>query len=341
MKINPHTNGVFYAHITTTAGPRRISLRTRNEREAHARAKEAKLAELEAAAQANALTAETVGRIVTGSRVTGLDVLAMWRDWATMAGLAPNSIHRYDLYARVFLRESGFETRAIGGVSEKHVDAFINPRDEVIVVSTRRNRLAAVSSLFEYAHAKGLTVGNPAALVRVRLSGLSFAQKERKKRVPFTEAEMALLRTVEAPFFSTVVLLGEHFGLRLSDVALLERACIAKPGVIVVWCDKRDRRLELSLPEHVRQHLDALESSHPSLFFPREAALAADPKRRSQLSMEFGRRLRRLGITDKSAHCLRHTFASKRAALGDTIDEIRGKLGHVAAATTLGYIHAA
>lgn len=48
--------------------------------------------------------------------------------------------------------------------------------------------------------------------------------------------------------------------------------------------------------------------------------------------------MKRLGIHGKSFHCLRHTFATRRAQLGDTIDEIRLKMGHVSTATTEGYV---
>jgi integrase len=337
MKITRHANGVFYATVLTAAGSRRLSLKTRNEADAHRVARDSKLAELEAAAKVNALTAETVARIVTGRSMSGADVFAAWSDWLQLVGLAPNTRAQYQSHVRQFLRESGFETRALAGLNERHVDAFVNPRDD-IVANTRRSRLAALSSLFGYTHAKGFTIGNPASLVRVRLSGLSFHQKEATRRVPFTDAEMVLLRSIESPFWSTFVLLGENFGLRLSDVAQLERACIAKPGVIIIWTDKRDRRLELPLDAKVREHLEALESCHASLFFPREAAIVADPKRRAIVSVEFARLLRRLGIAGKSAHCLRNTFASKRAEMGQSIDEIRQQLGHASARTTTRYV---
>lgn len=341
MKITRHPNGIFYARVLTAAGTRLISLKTRDEQEAHRLVRDSKLVELESAAKANALTAEAVSRIVTGRRTTGAEVLVAWREWAQMAGLAPNTIERYETYARLFLRQSGFTGRTVGGLSERHVDVFVNPPNSAITVATRRNRLAAVSSFFGYAHVKGLAIGNPAALVRVRLSGLTFEQKEPKRRVPFSEEEMNLLRSIEHLFWSTFVMLGEHYGLRLSDVAQLERACISKPGAIIIYTDKRDKRLELPLDPRVGEHLAALESTHASYFFPREQAIISDPNRRALLSVEFGRLVRRLGIHGKSAHCLRHTFASKRAGLGDTVDAIRTKLGHASSETTLGYIHAA
>jgi integrase len=73
--------------------------------------------------------------------------------------------------------------------------------------------------------------------------------------------------------------------------------------------------------------------------FPVQSALTCDPNKRATHSTYFGRILRRLGIEGKSFHCLRHTFASRRAAHGDTIDEIRIKMGHTSTVTTEGYVH--
>lgn len=339
MKIKRHGNGVYYARVWTTVGVRRVSLRTREIETARRRAREAKLADIEHAARVNALTSDTVGRILAGRQRTGSDVLTAWRGWAYSVGLSPNTMAQYAAEIGAFLRETGLESKAIASATERYVDQFVNPTNSKVVVSTRRHRLAALASFFRFAQAKGMTVGSPADLVRVKLAGLQFTQKEPKRRLPFTDAELTLLRSIEDPFWRTFVLLGEHYGLRLSDVAQLERACVAKPGHIIVWTDKRDRRIDLPLTPPVRDQLLALDVSHPVYFFPREAAIAADPKRRAILSVEFGRILRRLGITGKSAHCLRHRFATKLAQSGRTVDEIRATLGHASPAATVGYLH--
>ena len=144
--------------------------------------------------------------------------------------------------------------------------------------------------------------------------------------------------------------LSLEYGLRLSDIAKLEWASFDKPGRIIVWTDKHDRRIELPLhPETlglIGSGLAALAAlrdgphNHGRWVFPDQAAIASDPSDRAKLSVYFSRQLKRLGIHGKSFHSLRHTFATRRAKLGDTIDEIRLKMGHVSTATTGGYVHA-
>lgn len=318
---------------------RSISLRTRNKEEANRNAKAAKMPELEQAAKINALTAETVTRILVGRKQTGTDAFNAWRDWANVVGLTPNTVTRYETYIGAFLRAGGFDVRSVAGVRDSDVDSFVNPSDDPITANTRRNRLCALHSFFAVAVAKGFVAANPAALIRVKLDGLTFEQKEPKVRTPFTELELDLLRTIDDPFWKTFVLLGEHYGFRVSDVAQLEWSSFAKPGVIVVWTDKRDKRLELPLVSEVAEHVTVLPHVNKTYVFPKERETAIDTALRSKLSLYFGRKIERLGISHGNTHNLRHTFASKRAELGDTVDQIREKLGHTSAETTEGYIH--
>lgn len=338
MKIKVSQSGVYYAHVWTQSGSRRISLKTRSKTDAARHAKEARIAELESAAKVNALTAETVTRILSGRRVTGKDAFQAWSEWASVVGLTPNTQVRYGTYIQRFLRESGYENKPLASAQDAEVDRFVNPPNNRIVVATRRNRLCSLQSFFAVALSKGFTAANPAALVKIKFAGLSFQQKEAKTREPFTDEEMQKLRSLEDPFQRTLVLLGEHYGLRLSDVAQLERAALGR-DTLTVWTDKRDKRLSLPLTPEVRDHLHSLPVTDPVYFFPQEREIAIDTALRSKLSLYFGRAVQRLGIDGKSAHCLRHTFATRRAGMGESIDEIREKLGHSSAATTEGYVH--
>lgn len=301
-------------------------------------AKQARMAELESAAKVNALTAETVTRILVGRKQTGLDAFNAWKDWANVVGLTPNTVARYETYILRFLRDSGLNARSLASCTDKELDDFINPHDD-IVANTRRNRLCALQSFFAVAVAKGFTVTNPAAIIQVKMEGLTFEQKETKVREPFTDVELKKLRQIEDPFYRTFVLLGEHYGFRISDVAQLEWASFNDPNSVIIWTDKREKRIALPITKEVKEHINSLPHTDSTYVFPEQRATAIDTALRSKLSLYFGRVIKRLGIEGKNTHCLRHTFASKRAGLGDTVDEIRVKLGHTSVDTTIGYIH--
>lgn len=337
MKLKANAKGIYYAHLT---GSRPLNLKTKNLEEARRLAKEAKLEELEFAAKARLLTSEVVQRLSAGGKVTGERALERWRHLSERAlGLTPGTRHSYEGHIRRFLMLTRLSDQPISAASYEHVDDFINAPDEA-TASTRHMRRASLDCFFKVCTAEGLTVRNPAALAKVKLHRLTFSQKEPKVRLPLTDLEVDQLRRLEDPFWRAACHLSLEYGLRLSDVACLEWDSFAKPGALVVWTDKHDKRIELPLRPETAPLAAALPRQHERWVFPEQAAIARDQAQRPKLSVYFGRTLRRLGIHGKSFHCLRHTFATRRAALGDTIDQIREKMGHTSAATTAGYVHA-
>lgn len=342
MKIKANAKGVYYAHLT---GSNPINLRTKNLTEAKRLAKEAKLEEIEFAAKANLLTAEAVQRLSAGGKVTGERALDRWREMADKAlGLTPATRHSYEGHIKRFLVTTKLVDRPISVASFEHVDSFVNAQDEASA-STRNMRKASIDSFFHICAAEGLVVRNPATLSKVKLGRLTFEQKEPKVRLPFSDLELDQLSKLESPFWRAACHLSLEYGLRLSDIAKLEWGSFLKPGKLIVWTDKHDRRIELPLHPDTMRLIRGVDDSPfewppPRWVFPEQAETASDPSNRAKLSVYFSRHLKRLGIHGKSFHCLRHTFATRRAQLGDTIDEIRLKMGHVSTATTEGYVHA-
>lgn len=336
MKIKANNStGVYYAHIT---GSNPINLKTRSRTEAVRLAKAAKLEELEFAAKTKILTAEAVQRLSAGGKVSGAKALNRWRELSQpVLGLSPATIHSYDAHINRFLVTAKLNDRPISMAEAKHVDAFVNAEDDT-AASTRQMRKASLDSFFKVCLAEGYVLRDPGALVRVRYSEMTFDQKEPTTRTPFTEDEVSRLLTVQSPFWGAAIRLSLNYGLRLSDVAQLEWSSFDRPDKVVIWTDKRDRRIVLPRVPDVDRVLP--NRTKHRYVFPDRAAVATDMKRRAGLSVQFSRILRSIGIEGKSFHCLRHTFATQRAHLGDTTDEIRLKLGHVDTATTEIYVHA-
>jgi integrase len=334
MKIKANAKGVCYAHLR---GHRPINLKTKDQKEAQRLVREAKLEELEFASRAKLLTAEVVQRLSAGGRITGAKALDRWKEVARQQlDLSPSTLHSYAGHIDRFLKVTRMKDTAISRADFSHVDSFINA-DDGASVSTRNMRKASLESFFNVCSADGAVIRNPAALARVKLHKLSFAEKEPAVREPFTSEEIDLLQSIDDPFWSAAIELGLEYGLRLSDIAQLEWDSFNKPGVIVVWTDKHDRRIELPLTHRLVGLLP--ERRGQRYVFPEQAAIAQDFNRRAHLSVQFRRLVQRLGISDKTFHCLRHTFATRRAKAGQNIDEIRLSMGHVSTETTAGYVH--
>lgn len=336
MKLTPNIAGFYYAHLT---GSPPIKLGTKNRDEAKRLAKAARLEEIEFAAKAKLLTAEAVQRLTSDSRITGEQALEKWRDLAgTKLGLSPTTLYGYESNIRRFLVLTKLADRPITTASFSDVDDYVNAHDGT-TASTRNSRRSSLENFFKVCADEGFIVRNPAGLTKVRMHRLTFEQKEKQTREPFTELELDVLSTVEDPFWKVAIHLSLNYGLRLADISQLEWASFAKKGRLVVWTDKRDRRIEMPLLDETEALMRTITRGSSQWVFPIQSALTSDPNKRATHSTYFGRILRRLGIEGKSFHCLRHTFASRRAAHGDTIDEIRIKMGHTSKATTEGYVH--
>jgi integrase len=336
MKLKPNPKGIYYAHLT---GSNPINLKTKSLDEAKRLARAAKLEELEFAAKTKMLTAEAVQRLCSGGKVTGKRALERWRILSeSMLGLTPATRFSYEGHIKRFLIVTKLNDEPISTASFDHIDKFVNANDDT-AVSTRNMRRASLDSFFKICSAEGFTIRNPAELTKVKMHGLTFEQKEPKVREPFNDLEIDQLRSIDDPFWRVAVRLSLDYGLRLSDVACLEWASLAKPGVLIVWTDKHDKRLELPTTPGTSHLFESVPRGSSRYVFPEQAEIVQDMKRRSTLSVYFSRHLKRLGIPNKSFHCLRHTFATRRAELGDSIDQIRLKMGHSSPDTTAAYVH--
>lgn len=340
MKIKKHNNGLYYAHFRSERGPQELNLKTRNLGEAKQLAKDAKIEALEYAAKIRALTAETVVRITSGGKLTCREAMQQWSEWTNTVGLTPGTRARYETYISSFLDRTKLWDRPPTELTVKRLDAFVNPTDEDIKGTTRSNRLNSLQSFFLVLTSRGYVIGDPSREVRVKFHQLTFEQKEPERHKPFSADELVKLRKLNDPFWKVAAVLGETFGLRISDVAQLEWASFAKRGKIIVWTDKHDRRVEFDLPKDVELAIANVDKTDARYVFPEQAATARNTKLRSKLSTYFARVLQREGIEGKSFHSFRHTFATEHKKLGESIDEIRLKLGHALPSTTAGYIHA-
>ena len=337
MKLKTNHKGIYFAHLT---GSTPINLDTKDRAVAKRLAKAAKLEDIEFTAKARLLTAEAIQRLTNDSRITGEQALVKWRSLAdTKLGLSPTTLYGYEANIRRFLVVTKLADKPITMASFHHVDDYVNAHDGT-TASTRSARRSSLDNFFRVCTDEGFIVRNPAGLSKVRMHRLTFEQKEKQTREPFTELDLDVLSSIEDPFWKVAIHLSLNYGLRLSDISQLEWASFAKQGRLIVWTDKRDRRIEMPLLGETEALLRTIRRGSSPWVFPVQSALTADPNKRATHSTYFGRILRRLGIEGKSFHCLRHTFASRRAAHGDTIDEIRVKLGHTSTVTTEGYVHA-
>lgn len=341
MNLTKDKNGVYYASFRTADGKRRtITTKTTNIIDAKRVVKDAKLAELEMAARSGRLTNQVISLIVAGKKVTVAQAIEEWLAWLRTVGRSENTVSAYSIEMRAFANAARILHLPPATIKPETINEWINSPG-TRKAGTRNVQLAQIRSFFEFCAAKGWTYGDPSRLVEVNLGNLSFAQKEPQQRAIFTDGEVFALIAESPPdsFWRPAIALGRWTGLRLGDICQLEWESLAKPGKIVVWTQKRDRRVELPLePDSLRRAVDSIEKTDKTYCFPREREIVMDPKRRSILSVQFGRLCTKCGIEGRSFHDLRSSYCSAQDAAGIPIEHISRAVGHSNTLTTKGYI---
>jgi integrase len=341
-------SGVYHVKFTGTDGRSHSrSTKSSNLEEAKRIVEQAKVAELEAAAKAGALNAESLMAIMASRKVDCAGAVEEWAAWRIKAS-EPATVRTQRLCLGAMLAQFSAAKWPVTKLTFDHLDEYVNNKDGT-GRSNRDTRIAALRSFFGFLTARAYRVDDPSKLVRVRMKDLTHEQKETKKRVPFTEKEFNRIMDNTEGFFRWATALSYYAGLRLSDVACLEWSSLL-PEEIIVWTRKGETRVALPIDDPLigggklrMIFFEIMEHSrHPLYVFPEEREVMTDPEKRSRLSVYYGRILTKLNIEGKSFHCLRHAFATRLAKAGKTMEEIGRAIGHSKASTrsgvTAGYV---
>lgn len=343
-------SGVYHAEFTDAAGKTHSrSTKSRSLKEARAVLDQSRLIELEIAARAKSLNAESLTAIMAGRKVTCASALVEWVEWRKLSA-SPNTLRTQRIIMESFFAKYGAGQWPLAKLTFEHIDGFVNDPADTTKRSNRDLRLASLRSFFELITAKSYYVGNPSRLVKVRLNKLTVEQKEHIKREPMTEKEFKHIVAHTEGFYQIATELSYWAGLRLSDCANLEWSSIL-PDELVVWTQKSESRVAIPIDNPLfgggvlrMTFMRMFElNRHPQYAFPSERATNLDPEKRAKLSVYYSRILKDLGIVGKSFHCLRHTFAQRLADAGVAVEKIGRAMGHAAErapthSVTKGYI---
>jgi integrase len=274
-----------------------------------------------------------------------------WKHWRFISGASENSIYSQGRYLKKFSEHC--HNLDAGSITPELCHSFVNS-DDGRSANTKAFMLVAVKSLMEFCLAKGHCLINPSKIVKVNKRRLSHNQKEKKERKPVTEVEFETLLAQAPYFYRQAIAIGWFTGLRLGDICGLEWAELQPPWVadevkcythLICWTQKRDKRvsLDLSLPilgdGMLTTILGEIKSVDEELCFPTEHATNTYPKHRALIPTKMRRIFDRAGVTDKSFHCLRHSFVSRLAKAGVSLEDIGTYVGHSNTQTTEGYSH--
>ncbi len=352
MKIKQHKNGYYYAHpINGTP----FSLKTKNKDEASRLIKEGGLDKAERASRLGLLTAEAFQKLTAGKRVTVGQAINLFLSNMPTAGYTDVTVNHMRLTLAQWVREVDLENVPVSSIEARHIEPWVNKRGQ-LKYSTRFRNLSDVRVFIDFCAARGLVTYNPARQVDVKVEKLSQAQRLTTERLPFSDEEIEKILSSLQPgdFWHAAVLVALDTGLRLKDVAMLERASL-KGSKLRVATSKAaagaNPVVEHELSKRTIESLNAIPVEHPTYFFIREASgmRVAQSAEQSRLSQQFRRLCIALGIDGKSFHGMRHTFAMRRErerrlgifqemAKELALRGVQADLGHSSQATTKIYL---
>lgn len=299
-----------------------------------------------------------------------------WKEWYS-ASHSVFSVRTLDIKLGVWSK--GKLTKKVEDVGWKDLHRYLNEElpERNITLGTMKQHLAALNSLFHYLFNEGVVKKNPAAIVKINARALSFAQLEPPEKEPFDAREYSILmahfkiasgttfqekRMLD--FWGASVPLAYYCGLRLRDCAMLEYDNFTPKG-LVVYTKKRMKRVVLPWKDPViltkdvtdvrnwvsTRHMTtgawlkkSMPLHRPPNFVFDEPAKAYEDGNSNKLSTAFERLTRGLGVVrdsgkGKTFHMLRHSFVTRLASLGVSLEDIAEKVGHSSIKTTQGYNH--
>jgi integrase len=350
MKIQKTKTG-YSVRYKTEFGVRTTRLSSTSEKEARKEVKDAKIAELEAAANAGALTMDVIAKMMSGRNLTCQDALDEWNEWRESEGKSNNTINAQTDFIHLFCRGHHGMDKPVNTITHKMISKWVNNPKSKVGVSTRNAWLSAISAFLSFCSTRQYVPKNPASIVSVNMGKLSHEQKEKKKVVPFTEKEYKKIVNEAADcfqdgsageFWVVASTLSYWLGLRLGDIINLEWESLSKTH-ITIWTEKKDTRVKLPLNhkltggKEVPNALAVIPYNEGKFVFAKHLRDKINSKKRNYFSQQFRELMNRLEVEGKSFHCFRHAFATRHKNL--PLEDVAKMLGHKNTKTTKGYTH--
>lgn len=353
MKFDQLQSGEWVAVLKSARGERRINLRVSDRKQAEVIAAEKNLERVERLAIDGVITRSLIRQMTMNGRMSVEEAIEKWAHWLKSTSESPNTATNMKHYALAWMRDSHSTKSGIDEIVEDDLDRWVNKKDGR-KANTRKFRLAVLRSLFWFCREKQYRDDDPALMVSVRYKDLSHELKEPRVKRVFTDEEYIKLiswittefnRLVDCKsdfkknyqFWMAAVPIGRHSALRLGDIAELQWESFAGDRLIV-HTDKKNTRVDQVITPELRAALDLIPKNNSKWCFPKQAALNSDSNSRAQLPVQFGRLLKRAGITSHHFHELRATRITEMSSSGSSIKEIAAFAGHSSERSTVGYI---
>lgn len=253
--------------------------------------------------------------------------------------LAPKTRLNHMKVVSEFLRRKDVPN-VLTEINESHIHEFLNSDEaKKRAFSTRCEKRQSLKKFFGFCHKKGLLKYNPVQLVKIDHRGVPFNLREIRSSDPFTDEEVwqIINDPKTSKFYRLATAIGRWTGIRLGDICLLQPGSFAKSGKVIVWTEKRDRRVEIPLEPELEPFLAELPEPRHGYYFQCERHQVNDVACRWAVSQGFKRILKRLGIKGRTFKSLRVSYCRMMQDRGEPMPHIARAMGHSSTKTTRTY----
>lgn len=286
------------------------------------------------------------------------DLFLEWLKYKETVTDSPNTITRHKQHYSKYFEKSVLHTTPVSKMDLLLLETECNRLVKEYKMSRKEwnNVKTILNGCFEYALRKKYIKTNPMGEVKIRVKFRQVVKKTGKTETYNTEELADLNKYLDEMYAETedVVFLAVKInfllGLRVGELVALEwEDCLDFKQIHVVREETTNQKTRHRVvADHTKNNRDRFVP-----LVPKAAALLQKvPKQGKYIFMRDGERItsrqiayvlekyaERQGITTKSTHKMRKTYASILSASGVPLDCIREMLGHSSLSTTLGYIY--
>ncbi|MBQ9699172.1 MAG: site-specific integrase [Lachnospiraceae bacterium] len=291
-------------------------------------------------------------------KMTFYDLFNEWLEYKRTITNSPNTIKRHEQHYRKYFESSTLHKKKIKCIDELILEQECNRiiREFNLTRKAWVNAKTILNGMFSYAIRKRYIIDNPLDKVQIMVKYKQVVKKTGKTETYNTEELKHLNKYLDSMYSDTddtvflAVKLNFLLGLRVGELVALR------------WEDYNDSQLLHIVREEVRnqenntvevvEHTKTNNDRFVTLVPKANEILKNIPKQGDYIFMRNGNRItarqiayvlekyaQRHGLTTKSTHKMRKTYASNLNAHNVPLDCIREQLGHSNLSTTLGYIY--
>ena len=289
--------------------------------------------------------------------ITFHDLFEEWILYKEQVTASPNTIKRHRQHYNKYIVPSLLDKQKLSKINELLLEGECNRIVKVFALSNKEwvNVKTILNGMFEFAKRMKYLTENPIENIRITVKFRQIIKKTGKTQTYNTEEVAAINKYLDAKYSETgntafmAIRVNFMMGLRVGELVSLKWNDIEGNQIHVVREEIRDQRdNSVHVEEHTKTNTDRFVYLIPEAFdifrkLPHkgEYIFMRNDKRLTsrQINYVLEKYAERNGITTKSSHKIRKTYASMCNTNGVPVDLIREQLGHSSLSTTYGYIY--